>query len=743
MRTKHSVTIFCLSVICLFILTVTTHAWQTPTSDTSEHAASIVSRQPVATFLVTNTQNSGVGSLRQAIIDANANPSPPSNVVFNIPTSDPNFDGVAFTIQPTSALPTIRNNVTIDGSTQTVFSGDTNPDGPEIVLNGTLQSSGHGLVLSGDSSQVSYLVINGFQSGYGVRVFYSPDPTPSHNQIAHNYIGTDATGMQAVPNAGGMVVTGVASPTQQAFQNVIQNNLISGNSGNGLDFCDARSTTVANNLIGTDRTGASGLGNAGHGVGFYCAGAPNNQIVENVIAFNEGAGIFDMPDYRFATAYTPDGHQGNRFSQNAIYANGSIGINLLPPPFGYFDEVTPNDPGDTDIGGNLLQNYPVLTEARSDGITLAITGTLNSNANQSFTVELFLNNSVDPSGHGEGEIYLGSLTVATGSSGDGSFHVTLPQEASIGQAVSATATDAAGNTSEFSAAVVVVVNQPPTAVVGGPYATVEGMAIVLDASGSFDADGAITSYEWDLDNDGEYNDATGITTTVTFADNGNYPVGLRVTDDGGLTGEDSVIVTVDNVDPALNNVVITSPIDEYSLATLIGNLADPGIHDSFRLAVDWGDGQEDIYDYAAGTANFAVTHLYLDDHPSGSYTVTLILTDKDDGMAIEVTTVVVQNVAPLVNAGADQTIKVGVPATFAGSFTDPGVQDTHLIHWEFGNGHSITGTLTPTYIYPTYGTYIVTLTITDDDGGIGSDTVVVVIQPYSLYLPMLHKPNQP
>ena len=88
-------------------------------------------------LIVNNVNDSGPGSLRQAIDDANQNPGPDS-IVFNIPTSSPGFDGKAFTIQPLSALsPLTDANTTIDGATQTAFTGDTNPSGPEVVLDGS------------------------------------------------------------------------------------------------------------------------------------------------------------------------------------------------------------------------------------------------------------------------------------------------------------------------------------------------------------------------------------------------------------------------------------------------------------------------------------------------------------------------------------------------------------------------------------------------------------------------------
>jgi hypothetical protein len=95
--------------------------------------------------------------------------------------------------------------------------------------------------------------------------------------------------------------------------------------------------------------------------------------------------------------------------------------------------------------------------------------------------------------------------------------------------------------------------------------------------------------------------------------------------------------------------------------------------------------------------------------------------------------VYVLNAAPIVEAGVDLEINLEETAIFAGGFFDPGSDDTHEIQWDFGDGNNIQGILNPQHIYDNPGTYVVTLTVTDDDGGIGTDTLTVsVLKPLTV-----------
>lgn len=404
-----------------------------------------------AAFTVTTTTDSGPGSLRQAIANADAASATPRRVVFHIPTADPGFNGTVFTIAPTSALPALTHDISIDGATQTAFTGNTNTVGPEVVLSGgdgKPPASFAGIFISGDRNTVGNLVVNGFATAIGAT--WGTDNTPSANQFLNNYLGTDPTGTSAVPNANGVTINGFASPGIQADANVISGNIISGNA-HGIGLCDASNTQIVSNRVGVDRTGANPLGNGGDGIVFVCAGVRDTLVKFNTIAFNAGDGIFDQPDYRYCATC----HQNNRFTRNSIHDNTGLAINLSPPPFGVVDGVTANDAGDTDTGGNGLQNFPVITAASSDSSATAVNGTLNSTANTTFNVELYANTSNDPSGNGEAQRLIGGVAVTTDASGNATFAVLLVPRVIPGVFISATATDSTGNTSELSASLMV------------------------------------------------------------------------------------------------------------------------------------------------------------------------------------------------------------------------------------------------------------------------------------------------
>ena len=275
--------------------------------------------------------------------------------------------------------------------------------------------------------------------------------------VQGNYIGTTATGNAALANAGpGLrLLSGsndIIGGSTGAARNVI--------AANGADGVVIRSigvsakTAIQGNYIGVAANGTL-LGNAGFGITIQ--GTHDNTIggtangAGNVIGGNGSAGVA----LQFAGAQPV----GNLVRGNTIGSNGALGIDLGA------DGVTPNDVCDADTGANGRQNAPVLTSAPGIGV---LQGTLNSRPSTTFVLDFYSSPAGDPSGYGEGQTFLGSKTVTTDAGCLANFSATFSKPIPAGHAVTATATDPANNTSEFSASVVVpaaiVVTAPNTGV---------------------------------------------------------------------------------------------------------------------------------------------------------------------------------------------------------------------------------------------------------------------------------------
>lgn len=166
-------------------------------------------------------------------------------------------------------------------------------------------------------------------------------------------------------------------------------------------------------------------------------------------------------------------------------------------------------------------------------------------------------------------------------------------------------------------------------------------------------------------------------------------------------------------------------VDEGDLVNLDpATFTDPDLADTHTATIDWDDGSVEpgIVDQVAHT--IAGSHVFGDD---GDYHVVVTVTDSQAAADDDTFTVTVDNVAPTVDAGPDQAADPGEQVDFSGGFTDPGGDDTHTVEWDFGDGGSASGALTPAHTYAAEGFYTVTLTVTDDDGGVGHDTLEVAV----------------
>ncbi len=259
--------------------------------------------------------------------------------------------------------------------------------------------------------------------------------------VQGNYIGTDVTGTRALGNTQvGISVSGdnhTIGGVVAGARNVISGHLIGIQFG-ALTSSVSQGNTIQGNFIGLNALGTGPLPNTLRGVDF--ANGMNNTLggtqngAANKIAFNGGPGVSVI-----------DG-TGNAIRGNAIFSNAGLGIDLGTPG------VTANDATDSDIGPNNLQNFPVLTSVISLGNSTTIQGSLKSTPNTAFQIDFYSNAALDASGHGEGGLFFNTTSVNTDGNGNATINVTFPAALGAGRIVTATATDANGNTSEFSAA---------------------------------------------------------------------------------------------------------------------------------------------------------------------------------------------------------------------------------------------------------------------------------------------------
>jgi hypothetical protein len=460
------------------------------------------------TYTVTTTADSGAGSLRQAILDANTNAGA-DTIAFDIPGSG------AHTITPLTALPAITQSLTIDGYTQTGASPNTNPFGQPwnavilIEIDGeNLGANNAGLSLSSGTLVVRGLAINRCGSiTSGAMVLLTPatiagnviglDPTGhfvpggsfsqatgiwnesgssvliggpnpadrnliSGNRgngsggiyaasgvttIQGNYIGTDASGSLALPNGFG-VNCGFASVVVGG-SGAGEGNLISGNGAAiGLAACTA--STIQGNLIGTDLTGTASLGNSGGGIG-----ASGFSVVTigglgpgegNTIAFNGTSGSSGLGSAGLVI------ETGSKVSirGNTIFGNVPLGIDV-----GAYNDGTLGPTPNDDTEADNIQNYPIISSV-DYGASTTVHAAFHSKPSSTYDVDFYASPACvsHPPALNQGPDLVGTTQVTTDGSGDAAINFVLPIALAAGQPVAAIATSGDGQSSEFSASIV-------------------------------------------------------------------------------------------------------------------------------------------------------------------------------------------------------------------------------------------------------------------------------------------------
>ncbi len=459
------------------------------------------------TFTVTTADSLGAGSLAQAIDLANAHPGP-DTIAFRIPGS-----GVQKINVGDFGLPEITDPLTIDGYTQPGARANRLRQGDDAIvlirLDGRYSGEPHhGLIISAGASTVRGLALTGFPNVFN---FLTGEPLfngtaiilqgSGQNVITGNFIGFSSDELQDGYNSTGLGISSsnnTVGGTLPAARNVISHNQV------GIEIDPGASGNVLQgNYFGTEPDGSSEMGN---GVGLFVDGEANeiggrtaeagnlisgsqfgiilgrlgsgNVVEGNTIGAvmgaaddlaNSSAGILIEgsnnligglePGAGNHIGYNPVGVQvvqrdadhpavGNSILSNIIGASTKIDLARESFP----DDATRNDLGDEDTGANNLQNFPIITSTSFQTGHTVVKGGLNSTPSTRFTLQFFtetLHATEGGTTYLEGPVFA-TKTVTTDAAGIAYFQYNFPPMPSD-VAITATATDAAGNTSEFQA----------------------------------------------------------------------------------------------------------------------------------------------------------------------------------------------------------------------------------------------------------------------------------------------------
>lgn len=416
------------------------------------------------TFVVTSAGDSGPGTLRQAILDANAVDGLHATITFDLAGAPP------YRIAPVTALPAVTVPVTIDGTTQPGYSGT-----PVVELRGSA-SVNVGLELGGGQSRLLALVVNGF-ADTGIRL------REGGNAVEGCYVGTDISGTVAVPN----VVAGIDTSggdriggTEPGAGNLISGNGSGSSRGGGI-YVRGANSHIEGNAIGTDVTRSGPLGNSGPGIRTYLASVVvggMDRASANIIAFNDGPGVMTY---------------GSRTSVlgNSIYANGARFVVNRNGQYGIHSDVA-------------LPPWPTLVYV-SEGATTRVKGAILYSRDGvwgfgTIRFELFRNVECAENGFGQGKEFLGAAEGTRGLDGLVTFEIDVPIQLGPGETLTCTATSPIGATSAFSTCSTDTAgcelpfetdNDETVQIVSGDDATLESH---VTGSGPF-------SYQWAVDSE--------------------------------------------------------------------------------------------------------------------------------------------------------------------------------------------------------------------------------------------------
>lgn len=467
------------------------------------------------TIQVTNTLDSGTGSLREAINTANTNPGA-DTIVFV-------FSTAPFYIKPMFPLPALTDDSTVIDATI----GGHNPG--DVEIEGNASSIVDGLVIQGNHCQVYGMYIYhcneaGIEINSAKYTIIGSSNKPNyfagnslegvfcknaiHTTIQHNFLGTNSTLSTTIGNYKGIVIDG----SDSVF---VSNNLIVSNNFSGISIVNAQNIEIKQNNIGLSTDNVTAMGN--NGAGIHIEGATSNVNIggssadANSIAFNSTNGVF-----------ITGGAYNCSISQNKIYCNNNDGISL-------------------NSGSNQNMTAPVITFPT----TSSITGTSTFGG---ATIEVFSHDSGTCAGVPcQGRTFLGSTT--TTGTGDWTLTGSFPS----GISVTATATNN-NNTSPFSTCLIVT---------GGSLCPSDSLALVDLYNAT---NGGMWTYSWNL--------SQPMSTWYGVTLNGSGCVSGLNLNNNNLNGVliDLNLPNTNNIDLGNNNLTGSIPNFSYLANTQVLNL---------------------------------------------------------------------------------------------------------------------------------------------------------------------------
>ncbi|MBX3294047.1 MAG: carboxypeptidase regulatory-like domain-containing protein [Acidobacteria bacterium] len=459
-----------------------------------------------AIFTVTNTNDSGPGSLRQAILNSNAGSNFPQlarTIRFDIPGAGPH------TIAPLTVLPVTTARTLIDGTSQPGYTGIPRVQitGSNLPLNSITPNIGLNVGAPGSFSEVRGLSITNFKHtspAMAAGIFLGPSGFASPNvTVVSNYVGVTPGGVAGGNNVGIQIngSAAVIGGTDPALGNVISGNstglFITFNSttntviGNKIGTNPAGTVSIANvvglrvegtnNIIGGNAPGSGNIisGNTqeglilrgrsnlirGNTIGRNAANTANipnltgialqsgvlltggltpgaDLIENNIVAGNTRAGI------DASTTASSNYYSRGRFQFNSIFLNGGLGIALSNPL-----SQTPNDQGDVDVGPNdKLNSLEITSVAVSGGTTEIRGGFFKKTEGDNYRVDFYSNTNCSTITGRSAQNFIESknFSLFGNSPFKSNLLFTLQTAIPFNEGVSAIIVDSLGNTSEIS-----------------------------------------------------------------------------------------------------------------------------------------------------------------------------------------------------------------------------------------------------------------------------------------------------